>query len=475
MNVLIVSTNCYRMPTPVMPLGACIAAEAAERAGHSVQLLDMMFQRRPLSVLRRAVSKARPDVIGFSIRNIDNNDIQNPVELCAGAPELVAAAAKECDAELVIGGAAVGVMPEALLRATGARWAALGDGEHTLPALLAALSNGADPRRVPGVAWLEKGKFRKNEPLTGQPLGDCFVPDFPRWLNVRHYISSLCAAPLQTKRGCPHKCVYCSYAVSEGRRCRLAPPASVVNAVKRLASFGIGDVEFVDNVFNSPLDHAMEICRRLAAERLGVRFQTLEMNPKFITDPLLDAMDRAGFVGMAVNAESASDPVLHGLGKGYTAQDVHRAAATVRRHQVPCVWIFMCGGPGETPHTLAETLKFAERNVRKSDVAFFNLGIRIYPGTPLERTARKQGVLTVPAAEMLMPVFYLSPDLDMAWAKEQLNKTAAEHLNYFGPEGLSLPMLPALHRLAWLMGVRPPLWRHTRIIKRLLRLAGKVR
>ncbi len=45
MNVFLVSTNRNHHPVPVMPIGACIVAEAAERAGHRVRLLDLMFCR----------------------------------------------------------------------------------------------------------------------------------------------------------------------------------------------------------------------------------------------------------------------------------------------------------------------------------------------------------------------------------------------------------------------------------------------
>ena len=78
MRVLIVSTNRCREPVPVMPIGACVVAEAAERAGHTVRVLDMMFVRRPMRALRRALDAFAPDVVGVSARNIDNADMLAP-------------------------------------------------------------------------------------------------------------------------------------------------------------------------------------------------------------------------------------------------------------------------------------------------------------------------------------------------------------------------------------------------------------
>lgn len=79
MNILIVITNRYRNPVPVMPIGACSVAEAAEKAGYRVRVLDLMFERDPLGVLKAKLEKLNPDIVGLSVRNIDNNDMQNPV------------------------------------------------------------------------------------------------------------------------------------------------------------------------------------------------------------------------------------------------------------------------------------------------------------------------------------------------------------------------------------------------------------
>ena len=78
MKILIISANRNQLPVPVMPLGACMVADAAQKNGHEVRLLDMMFERKPLSALRSELAEWHPEVIGFSIRNIDNNDMHYP-------------------------------------------------------------------------------------------------------------------------------------------------------------------------------------------------------------------------------------------------------------------------------------------------------------------------------------------------------------------------------------------------------------
>src|SRR6185369_1654541 len=79
MKILLISINRNTLPMPVMPIGACIVAHAAERAGHTVFLLDLMFTEDPLAGIEAALTRWNPDLIGLSLRNIDNNDMLGTV------------------------------------------------------------------------------------------------------------------------------------------------------------------------------------------------------------------------------------------------------------------------------------------------------------------------------------------------------------------------------------------------------------
>jgi len=471
-NILIVATNRYSSPVPVMPVGACLVAEAAERAGHRVRVLDLMFDQNPLDTLETALNKSNPDFIGLSVRNIDNNDMQNPVSFFKNLKPLMDTIRSKSPAPVVLGGAAVSVMPEELLRYTGANWAVQGDGEVVFSKLLSALSQGVLPGKLPGIAWIEDNVFTKNTSSVDRFSNGCLSPNFHRWINVHAYLSRLSTVPIQTKLGCHFKCIYCTYRKIEGHEYRLRDPEGVIDAIQNLAAAGLHDIEFVDNVFNSPYDHALTICEGLARSQSGARLQSLELNPLFIDDTLLTAMERAGFVGIGITVESASDIVLDKLKKGFTAKDVYHAAQVIKRHNLPCLWIFMLGGPGESEVTVKETLRFAEQYIRPKDVAFFNIGIRIYPGTELEHRAREEGVLAAPPGEMLEPVFYVSPALDLNWLTETMRQTMATHMNYINSNTIGLSFLPAINRLGYRLGVKSPLWRHTRYIRRGLRVLG---
>jgi radical SAM superfamily enzyme YgiQ (UPF0313 family) len=472
-KVLIVATNRCRDPFPVMPYGACVVAEAAERAGHRVEVLDLMFEERPEAALDRRLRAFRPGAVGFSVRNIDNNDMRAPRSLYRELRDLVGAVRRELAVPTIIGGPAVGVMPAALLDYSFADWAALGDGERVFPAFLSALESGGSLREIPGLAWIGEHGYEARPIAHGDVQEAPLVPDYGRWLELGRYRAAMAAAPVQSKRGCPYDCVYCRYSANEGRGYRLHAPGRVAEAVERLAAGGARDIEFVDNVFNSPHDHAVAVCREIARRKVRARLHTLELNPRFTDDELLTAMEEAGFAAVGMTAESASDRALAGLGKNYRRADLERAAESIARHRIPCLWIFLVGGPGETEETLAETLDFAERRVRAADSAFFNVGIRIYPGTGLERIALEQQVIDRPATDMLDPVFYTAPGLDLVGVERLLSAAVRRNLRFMNAAALAHPMLPALTRLAVGLRLRPPIWRHTVRLRQALRFLGR--
>ena len=72
MKVLLVSANNEKYPYPVAPIGAAYIAQALRSKGHDIRLIDLCFVEDGCSVITEALKDFDPDVIGISIRNIDN-------------------------------------------------------------------------------------------------------------------------------------------------------------------------------------------------------------------------------------------------------------------------------------------------------------------------------------------------------------------------------------------------------------------
>ena len=96
------------------------------------------------------------------------------------------------------------------------------------------------------------------------------------------------------------------------------------------------------------------------------------------------------------------------------------------------------------------------------------MGLRIYPGTTLQRIAVQQGTIGTDDP-LLAPSFYFSPDLDFEPTVTRLRAFSAEHPRFMFSADSRSPLLPYLTRLASLLHLPRPHWRYMGIFQRLTR------
>jgi radical SAM superfamily enzyme YgiQ (UPF0313 family) len=268
------------------------------------------------------------------------------------------------------------------------------------------------------------------------------------------------------------RCIYCTYLNVEGWGYRLRTPELVVDEMEELhRAAGVRHFEFVDSTFNAPPRHAAEVCEAIIRRRLHLHLDTTNFTPAAVPEYLLDPMRRAGFRWLGISAESASDPVLARLEKGFDAAKVRTVAEAVERAGMGVLWIFLVGGPGETPATLEETLRFAGWRLGRGDAVYLTVGLRIYPGTTLQRIAREEDVIDADDP-LLLPRFYFSPELDVQRTIARLRTFAALHPRFMFSADSRSPLLPYLTRLASLLHLPRPHWRYMGLFQRLARIAS---
>jgi len=469
-RVLLVSANRERQPMPVVPNGVACVAAALEHAGHEVRVLDLCFARDPHRAARESATAFAPDVIGLSVRNIDNSDLvalEHYTPAAAALLDTLRASAPE--AQVIAGGAAFGVAPEALSDELGVEHAVAGDGERATPALIAELATGRTPGPIPGVVRRVDGR-RVLTPPGGDGALDSLPPvHMHRWLDLKRYERRGGTVPIQTKRGCVFKCIYCTYLNVEGWGYRLREPELVADEIAELATDAhIRHFEFVDSTFNAPPRHALAVCEAIERHKLKVHLDTTNFTPATAQPELLSAMRHAGFKWLGITAESASDPVLEKLQKGFDVAQLRKVAENVERAGMGVLWIFLIGGPGETTATLEETLEFAAWRMDRGDAVYLTVGLRVYPGTTLHNIAMDEGV--VPRGDpLLVPKFYFSEQMQMEATLARLREFAARYPRFMFSADSRSPLLPYLTRLASTLHLPRPHWRYMGVFQRLSR------
>ncbi len=411
MRVLLISANTERMNMTTMPLGLALVAAATRRAGHEVTVLDLLTAGDPGAAVRAAVAAARPEAIGISVRNIDDQDRQEPRFLAAQARDVVARCRAASPAPVVLGGAGYSICPHGLLDFLGADFGIRGDGEAAFPELLDRLARGRDPHGLPGL------HVRGEETDSGLALA-ADLDALPLWDPCLASFAGEAAGlwvPVQSRRGCPHRCSYCSTAAIQGCRYRPRSPRLVADALAAQAGAGFRRFYFVDNSFNLPGDYALELCREIRSRRLDIEWNCI-LYPNFVSEELVSDMAAAGCTAVSLGFESASPAVLAAMNKQFRAEDVRRVSDRLAARGIRRMGFLMFGGPGETRATVEESLAFTDSLGLEELVV--TVGIRLYPGTPLARRAVAEGVVA-PGQDLLHPSFYLAPGLE-PWIYEHL-------------------------------------------------------
>ena len=309
--------------------------------------------------------------------------MQTPRFLLDPVKEIVADCRSLSSAPIVLGGAGYSIFPQSTLAHLGADMGIQGEGEAAFPMLLEKLGKGMDLSGIPGLVLPSAGVQEKASPINNLdvfplPLPDAYPEFFPTFADQQLWL------PLQTRRGCPMACSYCSTATIEGRILRKRSPEIVVEALARYVEAGFDHFFFVDNTFNLPIAYAKTLCDQIAAAALPIRWRAI-LYPWKIDEALVEKMAKAGCVEVSFGFESGSREILRSMNKRFQPEEVRRISGILKKHGIHRMGFLLLGGPGETRETVRESLAFADSLDLES--VKVTAGIRIYPHTALAQIA----------------------------------------------------------------------------------------
>lgn len=351
------------------PQGLCHLAAMFPAEAYQVAIIDAQALFMGVEDTVRQVVALKPHYVGIMTFTISVHTVARLTDLVREALPGV---------RVILGGPHMSARPEETFqRYPQFDLAVLGEGEVTLPELIACLEQGKHPAAVPGILYRDdQGEPRRSEPRALLPSLDALP--MPRWDLLphlpEHYRPStmtfreLPAVAVVTSRGCPHECTFCDRSVF-GRRWRAHGPETVLGWIDHLvASYGIRDINFQD-------DHFMVDKKRLAAICAGIK----ERHPGLLWSTIgrADAVDRdsvrlmkdAGCWQIAFGIESGSQQILDVLKKNETIEQIEEAVRIIKEAGMTVKGLFMAGCPTETEQTLEET----ERFIRRLDLDYVSM------------------------------------------------------------------------------------------------------
>jgi radical SAM superfamily enzyme YgiQ (UPF0313 family) len=412
MKVLLISANTEQINMPVLPLGLACVAAAIDSQGHTVKLLNLMMQTDIQKTLCGTIADFNPEIIGISVRNIDDQNMENPRFLLKAVKDVVAICREYSGATIVLGGAGYSIFPQATLDFLKADIGIQGEGEAAFLTFLNGFHNRKDLSDIPGLYL--PGKKNQKESGFIKRLSDMPLPLPDIHLSTPSTLKDQeIWIPFQSRRGCPMDCSYCSTATIEGRIIRKHDPHKVVEAISRYAEAGMDHFFFVDNTFNLPSAYAKTLCEQLILSKLKITWRSI-LYPWKVDDELVEKMAEAGCREVSLGFESGSAKILANMNKKYLPADVRQISERLKKFGIGRMGFLLFGGPGETKATVNESLEFADSLALEA--MKITIGIRIYPNTSLQQTAIKEGLITA-SDNLLIPKFYIVKGL-VGWLQE---------------------------------------------------------
>jgi len=415
-KLLLVSANQYAVPYPVYPIGISYLQSYLSSRLENFEIRIFDFNFHTLDSFREFLLSYQPDYTGISFRNIDDVDSTRRTWFLEDYRKIVEVVKNTVNTRIIIGGSAFSIFPQKLFEFIEPEFGIHGEGEESLYNLLQCLENNNDPSVIEGLV------FRSPEGIIINQR-KCFIRQLDLTFDnnlLDFYWKKSGMLNIQTKRGCPHKCIYCTYPLIEGRQVRTLNADRIVETLSEL--YFLKDIDYVfftDSVFNINDSFNVELCEKILEKGLKIKWGAY-FSPHGLDKQTLQLYATAGLTHIEFGTESLSDTTLRNYGKHFTVKEVVDISNICNDLDIYFSHFLILGGYGETEATINEGF---ENSKQFRDTVFFPfIGMRIYPGTKLQEYAIQEGIIDA-NDDLLEPDYYLASGINYDTLKQRAEKT----------------------------------------------------
>jgi anaerobic magnesium-protoporphyrin IX monomethyl ester cyclase len=347
-----------RVMRPHPPLGLLYLSSHLKARGIRVAVFDATF--RTLADFQQLLDSERPPVVGIAVNLMTKRNALRMIAM-----------AKRHGAQVVIGGPDPPHHAESYL-AAGADVVVIGEGEQTIEELLPALARrrpgeggrpeDADLAAINGIVFKSADGTVVRTParalisdLDRQPHPDRDAIDLPAYLTAWRERHGVGTVSLITARGCPYSCTWCSRSVF-GETHRRRSVENVADEVGEIVDrYAPERLWYADDVFAIHRTWTVNYARELERRRIRLPFECISRAER-IDDEVAAALASLGCFRVWIGSESGSQRVLDAMKRKVSVEQVHAAAARLRRHGIEVGMFIMLGYDGEQIEDLQATV-----------------------------------------------------------------------------------------------------------------------
>jgi len=372
-----------RMP----PLGLAYIAANLEKHGYSVRIVDFEVEEQTLT---HWLDLYQPKFLGIS------GTSHTRFESFRLAKE-----AKAFNREIITiyGGVhATFTCDNTLHRVAEVDYVICAEGEETTVALVRKLSERREAKHVPGICYRKGDNLVQTPPARRiTPLDKLARPAY-HLLNMARYsldmeFLGVRGISLLTSRGCLAKCSFCSASRMFGHKVTTHSASRMLDDICFLFDkYKYRGMKIFDSTFTTKKQHVYEFCEEILRRHLDFPWEC-EIRIGTVDRQMLERMSEAGCYYVSFGVESGSQRVLDAMRKGITIRQAVEVLDLCADVGLRTKVFFSFGHIGETMDDVEKTLTFIDQHAGQISTLASGAGVRIYPGTYLEKYARRNALL----------------------------------------------------------------------------------
>lgn len=367
------------------PLGLAYIAATLESHDIPVELIHCNGMDVTWKDLPEKIEKASPDIVGTGAMT----------PMISGAVGLVRMV-KEIDPQIttVVGGSHVTFTHEDTLRQIPEIDVIVrGEGEETAVELVKCLENNSDLRKVKGIAYRDNGSIISTEKRLPLDVNKLPLPAYHLLPMEKYHFEFLEEfSTIQTSRGCPFSCTFCSEWDFWGPPWRPRNPESVGEELEIVnRKYRRKSVWFGDDCFNVDYNHMKGICEQILERDLDVQW-FYQGRADFLIKhkELLPLMRKTGNVMVQIGVEASTDEELGVLNKKVTTNQIREAVALMKEHDIVSQGLIIIGTLDDTEKSILHKIKYMKS--LKVDFPIFTM-FTPFPGSSVYEQAKREGII----------------------------------------------------------------------------------
>ena len=371
-------SNELKIMKPYPPLGILFISSYLKNFGFDVSLYDSTFEN--FENQKEFIKKLKPDIIGIYCNLMTKLNVIPLMKFIKSDPIL-----KEII--IILGGPEPPYYADNFLKA-GADFIVEGEGEETMKELSEAINeHKINFENISGIIFInENGKLVKTasrnklKNIDELPMPDRDGIDFNLYTNKWKVTHGCSSVSINTMRGCPYTCKWCSHNVY-GNTYRRRSPGKVAEELKSIIEkYNPDYFWFTDDVFTISHKWLFELEEILEKLKIKIKFECISRSDR-LNKKVFEALKNIGCFRIWIGAESGSQKVLDLMDRRVNAIQVRDMIKLSKEYGIETGTFIMLGYPGEEKKDIEETiehLKDSNPDIFLTTVAYPIKGTTLY-------------------------------------------------------------------------------------------------